>query len=188
MAWLLCWSLGGLVVMSFIPSKRVDRIFPIVPPLCLLLAASVARLSKLDGIGKRVTRWSGVALIFACVFTSIYSAQRVVSRYRSHDAALVDFGSAVRERAATNGWRYDLIGGREEGLLLYLRRTRFIKPAEAVERWNALALDALVAPAEDVPQLLQQLGGSRLDPLEATVEVNGKTRRYQLITRTRLSS
>jgi 4-amino-4-deoxy-L-arabinose transferase-like glycosyltransferase len=41
--WLLCWSLGGLVVMSLIPSKRVDRIFPIIPPLCLLLAAQVRR-------------------------------------------------------------------------------------------------------------------------------------------------
>ncbi|HEX4707574.1 MAG TPA: glycosyltransferase family 39 protein, partial [Candidatus Udaeobacter sp.] len=40
--WLLCWSIGGLLVMSLIPSKRVDRIFPIVPPLCLLLAAQVA--------------------------------------------------------------------------------------------------------------------------------------------------
>jgi hypothetical protein len=41
--WLICWSLGGLIVMSLIPSKRVDRIFPIVPPLCLLLAAQIGR-------------------------------------------------------------------------------------------------------------------------------------------------
>ena len=40
--WLLCWSIGGLIVMSLIPSKRVDRIFPVIPPLCLLLAAQVA--------------------------------------------------------------------------------------------------------------------------------------------------
>ena len=39
--WLLCWALGGLIVMSLIPSKRVDRIFPVIPPLCLLLAAQV---------------------------------------------------------------------------------------------------------------------------------------------------
>jgi 4-amino-4-deoxy-L-arabinose transferase-like glycosyltransferase len=39
--WLLSWSLGGLIVMSLIPSKRVDRIFPIIPPLCLLLAAQI---------------------------------------------------------------------------------------------------------------------------------------------------
>jgi hypothetical protein len=39
--WLLCWSLGGLIVMSLIPSKRVDRIFPVIPPFCLLLAAQI---------------------------------------------------------------------------------------------------------------------------------------------------
>ena len=41
--WLLCWSVGGLILMSLIPSKRVDRIFPIIPPLCLLLAAQIAK-------------------------------------------------------------------------------------------------------------------------------------------------
>src|SRR5262249_37493562 len=40
--WLVCWSLGGFVAMSLVPSKRVDRIYPVVPPLCLLLAAQVA--------------------------------------------------------------------------------------------------------------------------------------------------
>jgi 4-amino-4-deoxy-L-arabinose transferase-like glycosyltransferase len=41
--WLLCWSIGGLIVMSLIPSKRVDRIFPVIPPLCLLLAAQIGK-------------------------------------------------------------------------------------------------------------------------------------------------
>ena len=43
--WLLCWILGGLIVMSVVPSKRVDRIFPIIPPLCLLLAAQIGKSS-----------------------------------------------------------------------------------------------------------------------------------------------
>jgi 4-amino-4-deoxy-L-arabinose transferase-like glycosyltransferase len=43
--WLLCWSVGGLIVMSMIPSKRVDRIFPIIPSLCLLLAAQIGRVA-----------------------------------------------------------------------------------------------------------------------------------------------
>src|SRR5882724_12813388 len=42
--WLLCWSVGGLILMSLIASKRVDRIFPIIPPLCLLLAAQIGRV------------------------------------------------------------------------------------------------------------------------------------------------
>jgi hypothetical protein len=41
--WLIYWVFGGLVVMSIIPSKRVDRIFPIIPPLCLLLAVQIGK-------------------------------------------------------------------------------------------------------------------------------------------------
>src|SRR4051812_13920296 len=48
--WLVAWSLGGLAVMSFVPSKRIDRIFPIVPPLCLLLAVLVAEGRKREGL------------------------------------------------------------------------------------------------------------------------------------------
>jgi 4-amino-4-deoxy-L-arabinose transferase-like glycosyltransferase len=43
--WLVCWIFGGLIVMSIIPSKRVDRVFPIIPPLCLLLAVQIGRSS-----------------------------------------------------------------------------------------------------------------------------------------------
>jgi 4-amino-4-deoxy-L-arabinose transferase-like glycosyltransferase len=93
--WLLCWSLGGLIVMSLVPSKRVHRIFAIVPPLCLLLAAQIgARVScghgsvscpstsadfKLTGHRPVATtnektrfgihKWSAVALILAILFT-----------------------------------------------------------------------------------------------------------------------
>ena len=40
--WLACWALGGLLCMTFVPSKRVDRIFPVIPPLCLLLVSMVS--------------------------------------------------------------------------------------------------------------------------------------------------
>src|SRR5213596_994697 len=52
--WLLCWTLGGLLVMSLIPSKRVDRIFPIIPPLCLLLAAQLGAAGEHEITRKRV--------------------------------------------------------------------------------------------------------------------------------------
>src|SRR5437879_5733260 len=68
--WLLCWSVGGLIVMSLIPSKRVDRIFPVIPPLCLLLAAQVALA--------RSYRWSALALAFAILFTAGYIGWKVV--------------------------------------------------------------------------------------------------------------
>lgn len=63
--WLIVWSLGGLVVMSLIPSKRVDRIFPIVPPLCLFIAFQA----------RRAPRWAAISLLVATLFTGAYSAE-----------------------------------------------------------------------------------------------------------------
>ena len=44
--WLVCWAAGGFVLMSLVPSKRPDRIFPVVPPLALVTVALLARASR----------------------------------------------------------------------------------------------------------------------------------------------
>ncbi len=171
--WLIVWSLGGLVVMSLIPSKRVDRIFPIVPPLCLFIAFQA----------RRAPRWAAISLLVATLFTGAYSAERIFRAYHDDEGALARFGAEVRREAAANNWRYEVIGGREEGLLLYLRRTRFVRRDEAVARWNAGALDALVAPAEEVAQLLKEMDGAKSEKLEALIVVNREPRRYLLLRR-----
>src|SRR5207248_11053131 len=75
--WLLCWSLGGLIVMSLIPSKRVDRIFPVIPPLCLLLAAQVVGISLDEKWRTHVYRWTAVALLFSILLTGSYTIAKV---------------------------------------------------------------------------------------------------------------
>ncbi len=182
-AWLLCWSLGGLIVMSLIPSKRVDRIFPIIPPLCLLVAAQVSRALATDALPSRIRRWGMFAVIFACVFTSGYAAQKTIASYRSGRGALAEFGEKVRQEAATKGWRYEVVGRREEGLLLYLHRTRFLRPDEAMQRWYAREIDAVVAPADELPALLHGLDHAVLSPMEATIMINDEPRRYVLLQR-----
>src|SRR5207237_543226 len=77
--WLMTWALSGIVVMSLIPSKRVDRIFPAVPPLCMLLAAQI-KASMADNVA-RVRRIAACAIIFASIFTGAYSAMRVIDGY-----------------------------------------------------------------------------------------------------------
>jgi len=155
--WLLAWSLGGLVVMSLIPSKRVDRIFPVVPPLCLLLAA---QFSRTPSEKSQVRRWFAAAIILACAFSGGYSAAKIVNGYRVHRGALADFGRRVREEAAAHHWRYEVIGRRDEGMLLYLRRLHFIQPERAVAEWNAGTLDALIVPEKDAPDMLRRLRGA----------------------------
>jgi 4-amino-4-deoxy-L-arabinose transferase-like glycosyltransferase len=144
--WLICWSLGGLLVMSLIPSKRVDRIFPVIPPMCLLIAA------QLRG---RNLRWATAALLLSILYAGGYSAFKVYTGYRDHRGALVGFGAMVRDEAARHEWRYEVVKTNDEGLLLYLGKLHFVPPAEAIARWERGELDALVGP--DNPNWLHSL-------------------------------
>jgi 4-amino-4-deoxy-L-arabinose transferase-like glycosyltransferase len=174
--WLLCWSVGGLIVMSLIPSKRVDRIFPVIPPLCLLLAAQVALA--------RVYRWSAIALAFAIVFTGGYTGWKVITGYRDHRDALAVFGRNIRHEAEAHYWRYEVVSAKDEGLLLYLRKTDFVKPADAITEWNTGNLDALVASKEKAAVLIPDLQGAALSRLQSNErEQNQQGRGYVLITR-----
>src|SRR6266576_1163112 len=148
MFWLITWALGGIVVMSLIPSKRVDRIFPGVPPLCMLLAAQIKSLMADNVI--RARRIVAFAITFAAIFTGAYVAMRVIDGYRNDRGALVKFGREVRRIAAAEHLRYEILPGRDESLLLYLQRPRFytrITEASAAPP----GLDALVVPTDEEP-------------------------------------
>ena len=174
--WLLCWSVGGLIVMSLIPSKRVDRIFPVIPPLCLLLAAQVALA--------RVYRWSAFALAFAILFTGGYTGWKIITGYRDHRDALAVFGRNIRHEAEAHHWRYEVVSAKDEGLLLYLRKTHFVEPADAITEWNTGNLDALVASKEKAAALMRDLQGAALSELQSNErEQHHQGRGYVLITR-----
>jgi 4-amino-4-deoxy-L-arabinose transferase-like glycosyltransferase len=181
--WLLCWSLGGLVVMSLIPSKRVDRIFPMVPPLCLLLAAQIGSIFRNEQSRTRVYRWSAVALIFSILITGGYTVAKVIFGYRDHRDALVVFARDVRHEAETHHWRYEVVSAKDEGLLLYLRKTHFIQPGRAIAEWNRGNLDALVAPAEKAAALMRELHGAALSQLKTNERKGEQGKHYVLITR-----
>jgi 4-amino-4-deoxy-L-arabinose transferase-like glycosyltransferase len=174
--WLLCWSVGGLMVMSLIPSKRVDRIFPVIPPLCLLVAAQVALA--------RVYRWSAIALAFAILFTGGYTGWKIITGYRDHRDALAVFGRNIRHEAEAHHWRYEVVSAKDEGLLLYLRKTHFVKPADAITEWDTGNLDALVASKEKAAVLIPDLKGAALVQLQSNErEQYQQGRGYVLITR-----
>src|SRR6184192_26497 len=73
MFFLVAWVVGGIAVMSLIPSKRVDRIFPVVPAICLLLAAQLNAINIV-----RVGRLAAFTIIFAAIFTGAYSGMRMI--------------------------------------------------------------------------------------------------------------
>jgi 4-amino-4-deoxy-L-arabinose transferase-like glycosyltransferase len=167
MVWLIGWALGGLLVMSLIPSKRVDRIFPMIPPLCLLLAAQLGAARQDKIIRQRIWFWSTVALTWSILFATIYTGIKVTAGYREHRDALVRFGRDVRAEAAQHRWRYEVISTVDEGLLLYLRRLHFVKPEAAVAEWNRGNIDALVVAESFAPGLMRQLHDAALSQLRS---------------------
>jgi 4-amino-4-deoxy-L-arabinose transferase-like glycosyltransferase len=181
--WLVVWSIGGLVVMSLIPSKRVDRIFPVIPPLALLVAALFSRVTSDETLRSRATRWSAIAVAFAVVFCAGYAAIKTTEAFRHDRGALVRFGHAVRKEADAHGWQYDVVGGEEEGLLLYLEQPRFARPDDVIAHWNAGSIDAVVAPEEERPRLLHDLEGSIPSRIRSWGEHDKDTPRYVLLTR-----
>jgi len=162
--------------MSLIPSKRVDRIFPVIPPLCLLLAAQVALT--------RVYRWSAIALAFAVLFTGGYTGWKIITGYRDHRDALAVFGRNIRHKAEAHHWRYEVVSAKDEGLLLYLRKTHFVRPADAITEWNTGNLDALVASKDKTAVLMRDLQGAALSQFQLNErEQNHEGGGYVLITR-----
>ncbi len=181
--WLLCWSLGGLIVMSFVPSKRVDRIFPVIPALCLLLGAQTAAILEGSREWMRPFRWLAATLIIACLLAIGYSASRIVSGYRDHRDALSIFGRKVREEAAAKHWRYEAVGSTDEGLPLYLMRPHFLKRDRAVAEWNAGEIDALAVPENEMPRFMSELEGVTPPTLRSIQRKNLRRSNYVLLTR-----
>ncbi|MBA2436412.1 MAG: glycosyltransferase family 39 protein [Verrucomicrobiota bacterium] len=168
--WLVCWSLGGLLLLSIIPSKRVDRIFPIVPPLCLLLSAQVARALEHDRWKAKVRPWLVASLVFAVLFTGGYAAFKLGTARQERSDALVQFSRQVRAEVTERNWRFAVVGGREEGMLLYLRRDHFLPPNDAVAQWKAGQLDALVVRNQPARAWLDLLPGAKLRLVSAKAQ------------------
>ena len=124
------------------------------------------------------------ALVLAIFFTGGYTGWKVITGYRDHRDALAVFGRNIRHEAEAHHWRYEVVSAKDEGLLLYLRKTHFVKPADAVTEWNAGNLDALVASKEKAAVLMRDLKGAALAQLQSNErEQHQQGRGYVLITR-----
>ena len=182
-AWLICWIAGGLLVMSLLPSKRVDRIFPVIPPLCLLLGAQIAAVRSPAQGQLGIIRWVTAALVLAVAMSAGYFGWKAWTGYRNNRASLSDFGRTVRQQIAANGWRYDVVATRDEGMLLYLRKLHFVLPQTAIKQWNAGQLDALVVSSRDTPELTRQLNPAGNIALHSTSNQDSETLDYVFLTK-----
>jgi len=128
----------------------------------------------------RLYRWSAAATGFAVLFTSSYVGWKIITGYRQHRDALVNFGSDVRKLAAAHQWRYAVMNSPDEGLLLYLRLPRFVRQENAVSDWNNNRIQALVVAAPEASDLLGELPEAAPILVESTAQ-NGAA--YTLLAR-----
>lgn len=181
--WLVAWSLGGLLVMSFVPSKRIDRVFPVLPPLCLLLAAVVAEFRKRETLRAATGMCCTIAIVIACLFTTGYAAGKIVLGYRNHSDAFSTFAKAVRQEAAAHNWSCAVVGGEDEGMLLYVRQTEFLEPDQAAAEWNSGKLDGLVVPDDELTELLPRLHGAMPSKIGMSGPAGNYRKRYIFLVR-----
>ena len=133
---------------------------------------------------RRIYLWTTAALALAMLFTGGYTGWKVIDGYRDHRDALAVFGKNIRHEAEARHWRYEAVSAKDEGLLLYLRKTHFVAPAAAITEWNAGNLDAVVASKEKAAVLMRDLTGAALSQLQSNeTEQHHKGRGYVLITR-----
>ncbi len=159
--WLFCWAFGGLLVMSLVPSKRTDRIFPVIPPFCLLLAGLGAILPPAlrARFESRLAVWAALGL--GLLVSGGYAAFELVEGYRNHASALPEFGREVRRRTA--GQPIAVVNGKDEGLLLYLHQSNFTKADKLVEDWRAGKLAGAVVPASVLQERQLELAPVRVE-------------------------
>lgn len=121
--WLACWALGGLLFMTLVPSKRVDRIFPVIPPLALLLVA----MAGACGCGARVRAWCAAGVLAGAAVWGGTFAVMAAWGWRENARGLVEFGRRVAEesRGAV------IVAGRDEGLAIYAGVRGFTGRGEA---------------------------------------------------------
>jgi 4-amino-4-deoxy-L-arabinose transferase-like glycosyltransferase len=151
--WLVCWAVGGLVFMSLVPSKRADRIFPVIPPLCLLAAATLVPLLD-KRFGRRLTFGTIAA---AALITTASAAYSITMDVRGQHDCLVRFGELARRTAAADPSKLAVMNSKDEGLLLYTRQIHFTEPDDALAAWRAGTIDWLILNEADFKKHREKL-------------------------------
>ena len=189
--WLICWAAGGLILLSLIPSKRIDRIFPVIPPLCLVLTALISQACRPQENGPFTVPsphwpldWSKLSLVVAVMLSFADALHGVAKVYYHHEDAPSRFGEQVRVMTAGHPlemiYSKDTIVG-EEAMIVYLRRLRFLLPGEADQLARAGKLDAVVINEHSLDFARGLLGA--FDPGAPRLSSSDQDSPYLLLTR-----
>jgi len=160
--WLVCAFLGGLILMSAVPSKRPDRIYPIIPIMSVLIPALASHASTSCKAINFVKKRANVLLIVLLVVNVSYAFCKAAKGYSKNEGALVPFGRNARETADEHEFRLAILDhvAFDTGMVLYANETRVLSVEEAGREWNLDRLDALIVRKSDLPGVTNLLSNA----------------------------
>ena len=152
--WLLVWLFVSVLLMSLVPNKRADRIFPMVPPLALLFASAVRAASWGARPALNLRRVIYALTVFAVLLWGSYTVFAVLrdsgNRERNEELARRDFCTQVLAWEHAEKRAVKVVGpvsDREQSLLVYLRRTTWLSRDDMAK--ELARGSALLAPLDD---------------------------------------
>ena len=180
--WLLCWASAALVFMSMVPSKRIDRIFPVIPVLALATGAMASLWIERGAHWGRwsAARWLSLTIWLAAIASTAYTAGNLIEQYRKPTDALVRFSERVRARSASDHLRLAITPTRHEGMLLYLRQLEFTPLPKASRALSTGDLDLLVLSRKEFDQSPDK---DQWEVLETEDSISGPQATYYCVRR-----
>lgn len=152
--WLLTWITVSVLLMSLVPNKRADRIFPVVPPLALLFASIFQVASWGEHPARKKRQLTYALTLIAFLLWGFYSAFVVLKDQsnpeRNEECARRIFCLDVMAWERSENQKVPLVGpisDREQSLLIYLRRTAWISHEQGAKRLTQGK--AILAPLND---------------------------------------
>jgi 4-amino-4-deoxy-L-arabinose transferase-like glycosyltransferase len=124
--WTIVWFVSGLVVMSLVPGKRADRVFPLVAPLAIMGAYIVRYRSR--SLTVRLTRWriAQVLATLAVLVWGSYTLFEAIRTPREDSLGLRRFCDRVIAWEQANGQNAMIAGpvlDDDQALPVYMRET-----------------------------------------------------------------
>lgn len=160
--WLACWTLGALVVMSLVPSKRTDRIFPVIPPAALWMIELLAAWNR-DRLGRfPLRRTLAVLVVLSALFSGIYAGANVAQAYREDQGGLRRFAMKARAEAQQRGWALAVVAGRDEGVPMYAGVRQFSSTREARRLWHDGKISGLIVERDRLRKMADDLPGGEV--------------------------
>ncbi len=149
--WLLCWFGIGFIVSSIIPSKRLDRIYPLIPPMCLLIGALSVNWVKVapDNMSfrsrRRIIVWTcRLAIFYFIAYTGVNIA---LDKSKGVDR-LSNFCAQIRQTIQYQQHRIALHQEMTEGMIVDLRAFQLHTLENLADAWSTRQIDAFVIKRE----------------------------------------